>query len=185
MIRINLLETHRGRTGGALRTETVAVAGCVALALVATATAARSVSSRGVERAIAMEMTAAQAEAIRLAAELRDAADLERRRDAARDRLALVARWRDAQQAGVRIAEAIGRTVPDGMWLTRLEHEGHRLTIEGRCVSLAVLADFVAALESEPLVVRPIAIVSSDLAGARAAAPSTVRFTLRATRHGG
>jgi hypothetical protein len=74
------------------------------------------------------------------------------------------------------------------LWLTGMVQNGPELTIQGRSTSLIALSDFVGNLGTNPLLIKPIEIVNSEVDAAaaqqqaRTAQPAveTIRFTVKA-----
>jgi Tfp pilus assembly protein PilN len=72
------------------------------------------------------------------------------------------------------------------LWLTSMVQNGPVLTIQGRSTTLIALSDFVGNLGTNPLLIKPIEIVNSEVdpssAQARPGEPAveTIRFTVKA-----
>ena len=61
------------------------------------------------------------------------------------------------------------------MWLTKLKQNGYDVTIEGRCMSLTALSDFVGNLEAPRYFKRPVEILSSEVVAATQQTPRAHR----------
>ncbi|MEZ5284078.1 MAG: hypothetical protein R2712_04560 [Vicinamibacterales bacterium] len=53
------------------------------------------------------------------------------------------------------------------------------MTIQGRCLSLTSLSDFVGNLEATRYFKRPVEILSSEVVPGQNGAPDTIQFTIR------
>jgi hypothetical protein len=85
----------------------------------------------------------------------------------------------------VQLLDHISRSLPDMLWLTRLQQEGGAVTIEGRSTTLIALSDFVGNLGGNPLLAKPIEIVNSQVESGQGskngpAGPDLISFTVRA-----
>jgi Tfp pilus assembly protein PilN len=67
------------------------------------------------------------------------------------------------------------------MWLTKMTQTGYDVTMEGSCLSLTSLSDFVANLEGSRYFARPVEIVTSDVVSATQNNPELIRFTVKGT----
>ena len=178
MIRINLLDVesrpvppprgHRGMRAGLVVGGLAAVAG---LALWP-ALSVRSQSIRLDERlrAVDRELTGLAG-----VPSLRDEA--QRRGDDLAGQVALAEALQAAQGAPVRLLDAVGRVLPDGLWLTELRQQGDAITMAGRATGMNGVSDLVAGLESSVGFLSPIEIVESRLEAH--AGTEAVRFELR------
>ena len=181
MIRINLLAGDRvprqQREGPGARWP-IAL-GCGAILGAAAAVIAWSAWSLQARSAlIARELAAAHATLRRLAPVADDLEALEARRAELDRREALIEERRRARGEPVRLLDAIGRSVPDGLWLSTLRQSAEGVVVEGRAASLHALSDFVANLERSRQVASRIEIIDSQAADTPAG--ETVRFALRA-----
>ena len=88
----------------------------------------------------------------------------------------------------VQLLDHISRSLPDMLWLTSTAQTGADLTIQGRSTTLIALSDFVGNLGTNPLLIKPIEIVNSEVEAVTAAAApgrggppvETIRFTVKA-----
>jgi type IV pilus assembly protein PilN len=134
------------------------------------------------------EIAAANAEAARLRSLLTEVQQFEARRGQLTQRVQLIEQLRGGQSVPVQLLDHVSRSLPDMLWLTSMAQAGQELTIQGRSTTLIALSDFVGNLGTNPLLIKPIEIVNSevDAAGARAQlAPGqtpaeTIRFTVKA-----
>jgi Tfp pilus assembly protein PilN len=88
----------------------------------------------------------------------------------------------------VQLLDHVSRSLPDMLWLTDMAQDGGAVTIQGRSTTLIALSDFVNNLGTNPLLIKPIEIVNSEVdassngAQARPGQPAVemVRFTVKA-----
>lgn len=133
------------------------------------------------EARLASEIRAARTDETRAAAASKEIASLETTRAELEQRAALITTQRGRQTIALRIVDEVSRSLPPDAWLTRLDQDGVNVVIEGRCTSMAVVADFASNLESVAVFKRPVAIVLSEIADDAAASTDVVRFTIKAT----
>lgn len=181
MIRINLLavESHRTRGRGRIRRRRV-VAGCSAVVvLTGSVVGARVCSVRQERGRLASAMESADGEIERLAPALERVRD----REAARARLAERVAWLDArrrQQDGPpRLLDEVGRSLPDGAWLTELRQASALVVLRGRAASLTSLSDFVSGLQRSASFAPPVEVVDSQIDD-QGGAGDPIRFELHA-----
>ena len=77
------------------------------------------------------------------------------------------------------MVDQISRALPEMTWLTDLRQEGFDITMQGRCLSLTSLSDFVGNLEASRYFKRPVEILSSEVVSGQQGAPDTIQFTMR------
>jgi type IV pilus assembly protein PilN len=134
------------------------------------------------------EIAAANAEATRLRSLLTEVQTFEARRGQLQQRVQLIEQLRGGQSVPVQLLDHVSRSLPDMLWLTSMVQNGPELTIQGRSTTLIALSDFVGNLGTNPLLIKPIEIVNSEVdtassvRDARAGQPAveTVRFTVKA-----
>jgi type IV pilus assembly protein PilN len=133
------------------------------------------------------EIAAANAEATRLRSLLSEVQQFEARRAQLTQRVQLIEQLRGGQSVPVQLLDHVSRSLPDMLWLTSMVQNGPELTIQGRSTTLIALSDFVGNLGTNPLLIKPIEIVNSEVENANAAqarpgqpAVETIRFTVRA-----
>jgi Tfp pilus assembly protein PilN len=77
--------------------------------------------------------------------------------------------------------DQISRAIPEMTWLTRLQQDGYTLTIQGRCLTLTSLSDFIGNLEASRYFIRPVEIVESSVTAGDGKSPDLIQFTIRGT----
>ena len=134
------------------------------------------------------EIAAANTEAARLRSLLTEVQQFEARRAQLTQRVQLIEQLRGGQSVPVQLLDHVSRSLPDMLWLTSMAQTGANLTIQGRSTTLIALSDFVGNLGNNPLLIKPIEIVNSEVEAVTAAAQGrggqapveTIRFTVRA-----
>ena len=134
------------------------------------------------------EIVAANAEATRLRSLLTEVQRFEGRKAQLTQRVQLIEQLRGGQSVPVQLLDHVSRSLPDMLWLTSMVQNGPELTIQGRSTTLIALSDFVGNLGTNPLLIKPIEIVtsekdvSSNAAQARPGQPAVemIRFTVKA-----
>jgi type IV pilus assembly protein PilN len=134
------------------------------------------------------EIVAANAEATRLRGLLIEVQQFEARKAQLTQRVQLIEQLRGGQSVPVQLLDHISRSLPDMLWLTSMAQNGPELTIQGRSTTLIALSDFVGNLGTNPLLIKPIEIVNSEVDNSSSAAQArpglppveTIRFTVKA-----
>ncbi len=88
----------------------------------------------------------ARSEEQRLNQVISEVRNFEARRAQLEQRVSLIEELRRGQTAPVHILDQLSRSLPDMVWLTKVAQTSYDLTIEGNCLSLTSLSDFVGAL---------------------------------------
>jgi len=123
----------------------------------------------------------ARAEEQRLNQVISEVRNFEARRAQLEQRVSLIEELRKGQTAPVHILDQISRSLPDMVWLTRVAQSTYDLTIEGNCLSLTSLSDFVGALEHSRYFARPVEILNSEVVPATPTTPELIKFQIKAT----
>jgi type IV pilus assembly protein PilN len=191
MIRINLLAGERRAAKSPGRSfqigQKVTVVGSLILVVAALLIGWRYWSITQEQARIAGDVEAARREEARLSEVIKEVADFEARRGVLQQRVALIDELRRGQSAPVHMVDQISRALPEMTWLTTLKQDGYDVTIEGRCLSLTALSDFVGNLEASRYFKRPVEIVDSAvIAGAQGGrggqtGPDLIRFVIKGT----
>lgn len=183
MIRINLLAAERRQAKaapkGLLLAQKMTIVGSLILVLAALGIGWRYWALGQMAANTERQLNEARREEQRLASILKQVADFEARREQLQQRATLIDELRRGQAAPVHMVDQISRALPEMTWLTELRQEGFDVTIQGRCLSLTSLSDFVGNLEASRYFKRPVEILSSEVVSGQQGAPDTIQFTVR------
>ncbi len=94
-------------------------------------------------------------------------------------RVALIDELRKGQNAPVHMVDQISRALPEMTWLVGMQQNGFDITLQGRCLTLTSLSDFVGNLEASRYFKRPVEIVDSAVIAGDGKAPDLISFTIR------
>jgi len=185
MIRINLVAGERRAAKPAGRSfqigQKMTVAGSLILLLTLLLLGWRYWVTDQHEKQLAADIEAARREETRLAEVLRQVTEFEAQRSQLQQRVTLIDELRKGQTAPVHMVDQISRSLPEMTWLTKLTQEGYNITIEGRCLSLTALSDFVGNLETTRYFSRPVEIVETEVMPGANKGPDLIRFTIKGT----
>lgn len=185
MIRINLLAERRSVKAvskGFQAGQKITVIGSLLLVLTLVGVGWRYWAIGQQEAQVAREVADAQREELRLAEILKQVQEFEARKQQLQQRVALIDQLRKGQNAPVHMVDQISRALPDMTWLTSLRQDGDTLTLQGRCLTLTSLSDFVGNLEASRYFARPVEIVDSVVvSGDGKETPDLIQFTIRGT----
>jgi type IV pilus assembly protein PilN len=185
MIRINLLSERRSVKAvskGFQAGQKITVIGSLLLVLTMVGVGWRYWALGQQQAEVAREVAAAQREEVRLAEILKQVQEFEARKQQLEQRVALIDELRKGQNAPVHMIDQISRALPEMTWLTAVTQEGYTLTLQGRCLTLTSLSDFVGNLEASRYFARPVEIVDSVVVpGDGKATPDLIQFTIRGT----
>jgi type IV pilus assembly protein PilN len=186
MIRINLLATERRAVKAVSRGmeagQKMMVLGSLILVLTLAALGWRYWALGQQAAQLEEDIAAAQREEARLQEILRQVNEFEARKTMLEARLALIDELRKGQNAPVHMIDQVSRALPDMTWLTNVTQAGYTLTIQGRCLTLTSLSDYIGNLEGSRYFMRPVEIVESTVvAGDGKTTPDLISFTIRGT----
>lgn len=186
MIRINLLTAERRAAKPVSRGfeagQKMMVVGSLILMMTVAALGWRYWALGQQAAQVEEDIAAATREEARLQEILRQITDFEARKAMLEARLALIDELRRGQNAPVHMIDQVSRALPDMTWLTNVAQAGYTLTIQGRCLTLTSLSDYIGNLEGSRYFIRPVEIVeSSVVAGDGKLTPDTIQFTIRGT----
>jgi len=183
MIRINLLAAERraakAASKGLQTAQKLTVIGSLILVLAALGIGWRYWALGQMVATADRQLAEARREEQRLAEILKEVSTFEARRAQLQQRATLIDELRRGQGAPVHIVDQVSRALPEMTWLTGLKQQGFEVTIEGRCLSLTSLSDFVGNLEASRYFKRPVEILSSEVVAGAAGDPETIRFSIR------
>lgn len=188
MIRINLLTSERKTAKAASKGfepgQKMMVLGSLILILAVAALGWRYWALGQMAAKLEADIEAARREESRLQEILRQVKEFEARKAVLQARLDLIDALRKGQNAPVHMVDQVSRALPDMTWLTNMQQapDGYTLTIQGRCLTLTSLSDFIGNLEGSRYFIRPVEIVeSSVVAGDGKTTPDLISFTIRGT----
>ena len=187
MIRINLLASERRAakavvSRGMEAGQKMMVLGSLILVLTLAALGWRYWALGQQAAQLEEDIAAAQREEARLQEILRQVSEFEARKTMLEARLALIDELRKGQNAPVHMIDQMSRALPDMTWLTNVTQAGYTLTIQGRCLTLTSLSDYIGNLEASRYFMRPVEIVESAVVpGDGKTTPDLISFTIRGT----
>ena len=185
MIRINLLATERKAAKAAARGfqagQKLTVIGSLILVLAAAGIGWRYWALGQQQASIERGIAAAAREEQRLAQILKEVQEFEARKARLEARVALIDELRKGQNAPVHMVDQISRSLPEMTWLTSLRQTGFDITLQGRCLTLTSLSDFVGNLEATRYFKRPVEIIESAVIQGDGKSPELIGFTIRGT----
>ncbi len=184
MIRINLLATERkvakAASPGMQAGQKMMVIGSLVLVVTLAVLGWRYWALGQEEAQVAREIEAAQREEARLQEILKQVQEFENRRKLLEARVALIDELRKGQSAPVHMVDQISKALPDMTWLTGMTQNGYTLTIQGRCLTLTSLSDFIGNLEASRSFIRPVEIIETTTDSSDKG-PELIVFTIRGT----
>jgi len=186
MIRVNLIAGERRAAKAAGRSmdiaQRVTMGGTALLIVTALGVGGRYWTMWQAESTVAADIATAKREEARLAEVLKQVAEFDAQREDLQRRVTLIDELRRGQNAPVHIVDEISRSLPEMTWLTSLKQEGYDVTLQGRCMSLTALSDFVGNLEATHYFKKPVEIVSSEVIGGdKDKGPELISFTVKGT----
>ena len=186
MIRINLLATERragakAAAAGIQAGQKMMIIGSLVLALTVLGVGWRYWAIGQEKAQVAREIDAAKREEARLQEILKQVQEFENRRKLLEARLALIDELRKGQTAPVHMIDQISKALPDMTWLTSMQQSGYTMTIQGTCLSLTSLSDFIGNLEASRYFIRPVEIIESKTDSTDKGGPELIQFTIRGT----
>lgn len=185
MIRINLVAEKRPVDSGQSRFrldegKKIALGGSL-IVLLAVAYAGWSYWSLDQQaQQVERDIDLARIEEQRLIQVISEVREFEARRGRLEQRVSLIEELRRGQTAPVHILDQVSRSLPDMVWLTKMTQTGYDLNIEGNCLSLTALSDFIGALEHSRYFARPVEIINSEVVAATPTSPELIKFVVKA-----
>jgi len=127
------------------------------------------------------EIAGAESEAARLQTIIAEVQKFEQRSAQLRLRVSLIEQLRHEQTGPVHLLDQISRALPPMLWLTDVKQGVNpiEVLIEGRCITLTGLSDFVGNLEQSGYFKRSVEIVSTQTETLPKSG-ELVRFSIRA-----
>ena len=129
------------------------------------------------------DIDAANRDEQRLQEILKQVEEFQNRKKVLEARLNLIDELRKGQSAPVHMIDQISKALPEMTWLTNIvQSGGYTLQIQGRCLTLTSLSDFIGNLESSRYFMRPVEIIeTSTVTGGAKEGPELIQFTIRGT----
>ena len=184
MIRINLLAAERraakAASPGFQAGQKMMVIGSLALVLTVVGVGWRYWAIGQEKAQVVREIDAAKREEARLQEILKQVQEFENRRKLLESRVALIDELRKGQSAPVHMIDQISKSLPEMTWLTAMQQSGYTLTMQGRCLTLTSLSDFIGNLEASRYFIRPVEIIETKTDTADNG-PELIVFTIRGT----
>lgn len=184
MIRINLLAAERravkAASPGFQAGQKMMVIGSLALVLTVVGVGWRYWAIGQEKAQVAREIDAAKREEARLQEILKQVQEFENRRKLLESRVALIDELRKGQSAPVHMIDQISKALPEMTWLTAMQQSDYTLTMQGRCLTLTSLSDFIGNLEASRYFIRPVEIIETKT-DTDDKGPELIVFTIRGT----
>ena len=184
MIRINLLATERraakAASAGFQAGQKLIFIGSLVLVVTVAGVGWRYWAIGQEKAQVAREIDAAKREEARLQEILKQVQEFENRRKLLESRVALIDELRKGQSAPVHMIDQISKALPDMTWLTSMQQSGYTLTMQGRCLTLTSLSDFIGNLEASRYFIRPVEIIETTTE-TEDKGPELILFTIRGT----
>ena len=185
MIRINLLATERkaakSASPGFQAGQKMMVIGSLVLVLTVVGMGWRYWAINQEKAQIARQIETQKREEARLEEILKQVREFENRRKILEARVALIDELRKGQSAPVHMIDQISKALPDMTWLTAIQQNGYTLTMQGRCLTLTSLSDFIGNLEASRYFIRPVEIIDTTTDASDKGGPELIQFTIRGT----
>ena len=186
MIRINLLTAERRTVKAATSLgfqagQKMMVLGSLIVVLALAALGWRYWALGQEAARIENDIEAAQREEQRLAEILRQVKEFEARKAMLLERVNLIDELRKGQNAPVHMIDQVSRALPEMTWLTNIQQQNYTLTMQGRCLTLTSLSDYIGNLEGSRYFIRPVEIVESSVIPGNDKMPDLIQFTIRGT----
>jgi type IV pilus assembly protein PilN len=185
MIRINLLAVERKaskRAGITFKAGQKLTVGCGAILVAAALVVGwRYWTLQQQSARIDMQIADAQQQGLRLRAIILQVQQYEQQKAQLQQRVVLIEQRRKSQSGPVHMLDQISRALPPRLWLTELKQTDDSVQIDGRCMAVTSLTDFVTSLEASGYFKKSIDIVSSQTEPLAAPPGEVVKFTIKAT----
>ena len=132
--------------------------------------------------AIDADIAAAQQETTRLHSVILQVQQFEQQKTRLQQRVVLIEQLRKGQTGPVHMLDQISRALPPMLWLTELKQtpNANEVLIEGKCLTLTGLSDFVANLETSGYFKKSVDIVSTQSEPMPVPPGELVKFQVRA-----
>lgn len=183
MIRVNLIGERRARKarfafGPSQQTAAVCAGILVAAAL---GSGWRYWSLAAESATLDRDLATAQKESTRLHPIIAQVQQFEQRKAQLQQRVGLIEQLRKEQTGPVHMLDQLSRAMPAMLWLTELKQASgaNEVLIDGQCLTLTGLSDFVANLQSSGYFQRSVEIVNSSSETSKSAG-ELIKFQVKA-----
>lgn len=183
MIRVNLLERKASRKKVQFQLGQTLTAGCSLILVLAALVVGWRYQHLGKASAqLDADIATAQQEVARLQSIVQQVQQFEQRRTQLQQRVTLIEQLRKEQTGPVHMLDQISRALPPMLWLTELRQMPGTsdVFIDGKCMSLTSLSDFVSNLELSGYFQRSVEIVSSVSERSASTMGETIKFQVKA-----
>jgi type IV pilus assembly protein PilN len=128
---------------------------------------------------LTQQIADAHAETQRLQSVIQQVRQFEDQRAQLQQRVTLIEQLRKGQTGPVHLIDQVSRSLPEAMWLVDLKQTGNDVAIEGRCMTLNALSDFISSLETSNYFDRPVEIVDSSVEPGSPTTPELIKFSVK------
>ena len=183
MIRINLLGVERktAKRASLLQTGQKVTIGCSAILIVAALFVGwRYWTLQQRSARLDTDISGAQRETTRLHAIIQNVQQFEQQKAQLQQRVVLIEQLRTGQTGPVHMLDQISRALPEMLWLTELKQTAEGVIIDGRCMAVTNLTDFVANLEASGYFKKSVDILSSHTEVLATPPVELVKFSIKA-----
>jgi type IV pilus assembly protein PilN len=127
------------------------------------------------------DIASAEQETRRLHAVILEFQQFEQQKAQLQQRVVLIEQLRKGQTGPVHMLDQISRALPPMLWLTELRQNDDSVMIDGRCLAVTSLTDFVTTLEASGYFKKSIDIVSSQSEPSPVPPGELIKFSIKAT----
>jgi type IV pilus assembly protein PilN len=182
MIKINLLAAERKAVKRAVfQAGQKLTIGCSAILIIAALFVGwRYWSIQQQSAQLDKEISEGQQETTRLHAIIQNVQQFEQRKAQLQQRVVLIEQLRKSQTGPVHMLDEISRALPPMLWLTALKQTDDAVTIDGRCMAVTGLTDFVTNLEASGYFKKSVDIVSSQIEILAQPPVELIKFSIKA-----
>jgi type IV pilus assembly protein PilN len=126
------------------------------------------------------DISEAQQETTRLHAIILNVQQFEQQKAQLQQRVVLIEQLRKSQTGPVHMLDEISRALPPMLWLTALKQADDSVTIDGQCMAVTGLTDFVTNLEASGYFKKSVDIVSSQIETLAQPPLELIKFSIKA-----
>jgi type IV pilus assembly protein PilN len=130
--------------------------------------------------ALDKDISVAQQETTRLHGVIQQMQQFEQQKAQLQQRVVLIEQLRKTQTGPVHMLDQISMALPPMLWLTELKQTDDAVVIDGRCMAVTSLTDFVTNLEASGYFKRSIDILSSQTEAMPTPPGELIKFSIKA-----